>query len=129
MDIKEIKRQLKDIIEEYKINCLSINSCNKNIDTNTYFFDIEILDNIENHYNSLSKSELKDKITYINYVRNSFNQLNTIERTIIYLRYFDEEHNYDDRYIADNLGWSLGYFYVKKKQALIRFAYALRIMK
>lgn len=52
-----------------------------------------------------------------------------IERKIIYLAYLDEEHNYDNRYIADNLGWSLGYFYIKKKKALIRFAYSLRIIR
>lgn len=129
MNIKEIKTQIKDIINKYKINCLSINSYNKNIDENTYFFDIENQDNIKNDFNSLSKNELSDRIIYINYVRNAFNQLNTTERKIIYWAYFDEEHNYDDRYIADNLGWSLGYFYIKKKESLIRFSYSLRIIK
>lgn len=129
MNIKEIKMHIKDIIRNYKINCLSINSYSNNIDEKTYFFNIEKIDNITNEYNSLSKNELNDKIIYINYVRNAFNQLNTTDRKIIYWAYFDEEHNYDDRYIADNLGWSLGYFYIKKKESLIRFSYSLRIIK
>lgn len=129
MDIKEIKKQIKNIINKYKIDCLSINSYTKRICEDTYFFDIETVENFESNYMSLSKSELNDKIFYINYLRNAFNQLNMIERKIIYLAYLDEEHNYDNRYIADNLGWSLGYFYIKKKKALIRFAYSLRIIR
>ena len=33
----------------------------------------------------------------------------------------------DDRYIANNLGFSLGYYYIKKKETLIRFAYCLGV--
>ena len=129
MNIKDIKKQIKDIINKYKIDCLSINSYNKRINEDTYFFDIENIETIFNEYKVISKKELNDKVIYINYVRNAFNQLNTIERKIIYFAYLDEEHNYDDRYIADNLGWSLGYFYTKKKRALIKLAYSLRIIK
>lgn len=129
MNIKEIKKQIIDIINKYKIDCLSINSYTKRINKDTYFFDSENIENIDNEYMALSKNDLIEKIKYINYVRNAFNQLNTTERKIIYLAYLDEEHNYDNRYISDNLGWSLGYFYIKKKKALIRFAYSLRIIR
>ena len=60
-------------------------------------------------------------------IRESYNQMTTLERKMIYWTYLDKEHNFDDRYIADNLGWSLGYYYIKKKETLIRFAYSLRI--
>lgn len=129
MNIKEIKKQIIDIINKYKIDCLSINSYTKRINKDTYFFDSENIENIDNEYMALSKNDLIEKIKYINYIRNAFNQLNTTERKIVYWTYLEEEHNYDDRYIADNLGWSLGYFYVKKKETIIRFSYSLRIIK
>ena len=82
---------------------------------------------INNEYIRLSSEEIKDRVKYINYVRFSYNKLNCCERKIIYWTYLDKEKNYDDSYIANNLGFSLGYYYIKKKETLITFAYSLGV--
>ena len=80
-----------------------------------------------NSYIKLDPQERKTRIEFINYFRFSFNKLTTEERKIIYWTYLDKENNYDDRFIANNLGFSLGYYYIKKKETLIRFAYSLGV--
>lgn len=61
-------------------------------------------------------------MSFINAFRMAFNKLTTEERKIIYWIYLDKENNYDDCFIANNLGFSLRYYYIKK--TLIRFVYA-----
>lgn len=80
-----------------------------------------------NTYIKLDPQERKERVEFINYFRFSFNKLTTEERKIIYWTYLDKENNYDDRFIANNLGFSLGYYYIKKKETLIRFAYSLGV--
>ena len=82
---------------------------------------------IDKTYVKISQEEQKRRIDFVNYVRFSFNKLTTEERKIIYWTYLDKENNYDDRFIANNLGFSLGYYYIKKKETLIRFAYSLGV--
>lgn len=81
----------------------------------------------EKAYFKIEEEEIKCRIDFINYFIHSFNKLTTDERKIIYWTYIDKENNYDDRFIANNLGFSLGYYYIKKKETLIRFAYSLGI--
>ena len=127
LDYKKIKENIVNIIKKYNFYILSVAN-NMEIYVNDDFsFDEIILknDNSFNASNSLN-NELKEKrIKFINYFRFSFNKLTTDERKLIYWSYLDKEDNYDDRYIANTLGFSLGYYYIKKKETLIRFAYAL----
>lgn len=126
-DINEIKNNIKKILNDYNLCCLSVCTKYSLPDKETYVLNLESKETSNDKYNSLSVDELNNKIDYINYIRESYNQMTTLERKMIYWTYLDKEHNFDDRYIADNLGWSLGYYYIKKKETLIRFAYSLRI--
>lgn len=128
-NMNEIKNNIKKILNDYNLCCLSVCTKYSLPDKETYILNLESKESSNGIYNSLSDDELSNKIEYINYIRESYNQMTTLERKMIYWTYLDKEHNYDDRYIANNLGWSLGYYYTKKKETLIRFAYSLRIKK
>ena len=121
------KKNVEEVINEYIYYSLSVdNSSTSNISD---LFILEKLDlsNSNNGYLKISDEEKTKRIKFINYVRFSFNKLTSEERKIIYWTYLDKENNYDDRYIANNLGFSLGYYYIKKKETLIRFAYSLGV--
>ncbi len=121
------KNNVKELINKYNYYSLSVDS--KSDSKINDDFLLEQLDSYQNDNIYLKKDdcELKDRVVFINFVRSSFNRLTTEERKIIYWTYFDKEDNYDDRFIANNLGFSLGYYYIKKKETLIRFAYSLGI--
>lgn len=121
------KNNVKELINKYNYYSLSVDS--KSDSKINDDFLLEQLDSYQNDNIYLKKDdcELKDRVVFINSVRSSFNRLTTEERKIIYWTYFDKEDNYDDRFIANNLGFSLGYYYIKKKETLIRFAYSLGI--
>ena len=121
------KKNVENIITKYIYYTLSVdNNSTSNIKDN--FIIEKMTDNVVlSSFKNIDEKELKNRIDFINYVRFSFNKLTTEERKIIYWTYLDKENNYDDRYIANNLGFSLGYYYIKKKEALIRFAYSLGV--
>ena len=121
------KKNVEHIISKYVYYSLSVdNNSTSNIGDS---FSLKEMDENKdlNEFIKLSKEEIKRRINYINYVRFSFNKLTKEERKIIYWTYLDKENNYDDRFIANNLGFSLGYYYIKKKETLIRFAYSLGV--
>ena len=121
------KKNVEEIINKYIYYSLSVdNNSTSNIKENFILEELDI-NNLNNTYVKIESSERKKRIEFLNYVRFSFNKLTTEERKIIYWTYFDKENNYDDRYIANNLGFSLGYYYIKKKETLIRFAYCLGV--
>lgn len=121
------KKNVKELIDKYIYYSLSVD--NKSASKINDDFLLEQLNSYEsdNIYIKKDDQELKSRVVFINYVRSSFNKLTTEERKIIYWTYFDKEDNYDDRFIANNLGFSLGYYYIKKKETLIRFAYSLGV--
>lgn len=121
------KKNVENIISKYVYYSLSVDN-----NSTSKIGDSFILEEIQNDqklsaYIKLPQDEIKNRITFINYVRFSYNKLTTEERKIIYWTYLDKENNYDDRFIANNLGFSLGYYYIKKKETLIRFAYSLGV--
>lgn len=121
------KKAVEQIISKYVYYSLSVDSSStSNIGEN---FRLEELseNGVDNSYIKIDEIEKKKRVEFINYVRFSFNKLTTDERKIIYWTYLDKENNYDDRYIANSLGFSLGYYYIKKKETLIRFAYSLGV--
>ena len=119
------KKNVEQIISNYVYYSLSVdNNSTSNISDN---FILEEIKAEESQYIKLDKEERNKRIDFINYVRFCFNKLTTDERKIIFWTYLDKENNYDDRFIANNLGFSLGYYYIKKKDALIRFAYSLGV--
>ncbi len=121
------KKNVEQTIAKYVYYNLSVdNSSTSNIGET---FLLEELDSnvLDTTYIKLDFLETKKRVDFINYVRFSFNKLTTEERKIIYWTYLDKENNYDDRFIANNLGFSLGYYYIKKKETLIRFAYSLGV--
>lgn len=121
------KKNVENTIKQYIYYSLSVDFNSPSKINDTYLLD-EIKNTEEgNTYSKISKDEKKERISYINYFRFSFNKLTTEERKIIYWTYLDKEDNYDDRYIANSLGFSLGYYYLKKKETLIRFAYSLGV--
>lgn len=121
------KKNVEQIITQYIYYSLSVdNSSSSNIG-DSYLLDALDFNNIDKTYVKISQEEQKRRIDFVNYVRFSFNKLTTEERKIIYWTYLDKENNYDDRFIANNLGFSLGYYYIKKKETLIRFAYSLGV--
>ena len=120
------KKQVEEFITKYVYYNLSVdNHCTSKIN------DIFLLDKLEletqNNYCLISNEEKLKRIDFINFFRFSFNKLTSDERKIIYWTYLDEEDKYDDRFIANSLGFSLGYYYIKKKETLIRFAYSLGV--
>lgn len=123
------KKSVEEIITKYVYYVLSVDdSSSVNIKDNL------LLDNMEykepdNIYFKKDSDELKKRIEFINYFRTAFNRLTTEERKIIYWTYIDKENRFDDRYIANNLGFSLGYYYIKKKETIIRFSYCLGVEK
>ncbi len=119
------KKNVEQVISKYIYYSLSVDN-----DSTSKIKDDFILDELSytpnsNSYVKLDSQERKKRIEFINYFRFSFNKLTTDERKIIYWTYLDKENGYDDRFIANNLGFSLGYYYIKKKETLIRFAYSL----
>ena len=125
IDWIKTKENLKLAIKEYIYSCLSVdNDSFSKIDKD---YCIPLLHNSENNYMQLDENKKNKRIEIVNNFRVAFNKLTTEERKIIYWTYLDMEDNYDDRYIANALGFSLGYYYIKKKETLIRFAYALGI--
>lgn len=121
------KKNVEYTISKYIYYSLSVDT-NSTSNINSDFILEEITNKKDlSNYIKLDEKEINERIEFINYVRFSFNKLTTAERKIIYWTYLDKENNYDDRYIANNLGFSLGYYYIKKKETLIRFAYSLGV--
>lgn len=121
------KKNVEQIIAQYVYYSLSVdNSSTSNIE-NSYLLSALDFNSVDKTYVKIEAEEQKRRIEFVNYFRFSFNKLTTEERKIIYWTYLDKENKYDDRYIANNLGFSLGYYYIKKKETLIRFAYSLGV--
>lgn len=121
------KKNVEAVITKYIYYNLSIDS-GQDFNINKDFTYNMIEEKfINDNYIKLAKEEKALRINYINYVRFSYNKLTSEERKIIYWTYLDKENNYDDSFIANNLGFSLGYYYIKKKETLIRFAYSLGV--
>ena len=119
------KNNVKNLLTQYNYYILSVCDFTKYKINDDYTY--ELLSKEKDKNILLPTDEFKRRITLVNRVRDSFNKLSTMERKIIYWTYLDKEHNYDDRFIANNLGFSLGYYYIQKKETIIRFAYALGI--
>ncbi len=101
------KKNVEQIISQYIYYSLSVdNSSSSNIG-DSYLLDALDFNSIDKTYVKISQEEQKRRIDFVNYVRFSFNKLTTEERKIIYWTYLDKENNYDDRFIANNLGFSL----------------------
>ena len=119
------KKNVEQIISTYVYYNLSVDNSSTSFVNDTFTFSSLDINNIDNKYTKIDTVEQKRRIDFVNYFRFSFNKLTTDEKKIIYWTYLDKENNYDDRYIANNLGFSLGYYYIKKKETIIRFAYCL----
>ena len=126
LDWGNIKTKVKEIAKKYIQYCLLIDINSTSKISEDYTLKELDSDNISN-YTKLNRVELEKRVSKINSFRIAFNKLTTEERKIIYWTYLDKEDSYDDRFIANSLGFSLGYYYIKKKETLIRFAYALGI--
>ena len=121
------KKNVEQTISQYIYYSLSVDNNSSSSIGESYLLDALDFNSIDKTYVKISQEEQKRRIDFVNYVRFSFNKLTTEERKIIYWTYLDKENNYDDRFIANNLGFSLGYYYIKKKETLIRFAYSLGV--
>ncbi len=121
------KKNVEKIISKYIYYSLSVDSSSTSNIGESFLLEEINPNSLDNPYVKIDLTEKNKRIDFINYVRFSFNKLTTDERKIIYWTYLDKENNYDDRYIANNLGFSLGYYYIKKKDTLIRFAYSLGV--
>lgn len=122
----DTKKDIERLAEKYNLYTLSVCMPQESLEENYKLKLISASDIVEK-YIKIPKDEILKRIDFINYVRFSYNKLTSDERKIIYWTYFDRENRYDDRYIANNLGFSLGYYYIKKKDTLIRFAFSLGI--
>lgn len=121
------KKNVERVISEYIYYSLSVDNSSTSDINDKFTLDELDVDNVNNKYVKLDLQERRKRVNFINYVRFSFNKLTTEERKIIYWTYLDKENKYDDRFIANNLGFSLGYYYIKKKETLIRFAFSLGV--
>lgn len=120
------KKNVINTLTKYVYYSLSVDSNSTSQIGDDYILE-ELNADYDNPYSNVSDNEKKKRIDFINYVRVSFNKLTCDERKIVYWTYLDKEKNYDDRFIANSLGFSIGYYYIKKKETLIRFAYSLGV--
>ena len=116
------KKNVETVITKYMYYNLSVDNHSTSVINEDFLLD-KLESNIDDKYIIITKEKIKKRVDYINYFRFSFNKLTKDERKIIYWTYLDKEDSYDDRFIANSLGFSLGYYYIKKKETLIRFAY------
>lgn len=121
------KKNVEQVISQYVYYSLSVDNSSSSSIEDSYLLSALDFNSVDKTYVKIDIDEQKRRIEFVNYFRFSFNKLTTEERKIIYWTYLDKENNYDDRYIANNLGFSLGYYYIKKKETLIRFAYSLGV--
>ncbi|MGN1268159.1 MAG: hypothetical protein ACI4U0_01445 [Candidatus Aphodocola sp.] len=121
------KKNVEQVISQYVYYSLSVDNSSSSSIEDSYLLSALDFNSVDKTYVKIDIEEQKRRIEFVNYFRFSFNKLTTEERKIIYWTYLDKENNYDDRYIANNLGFSLGYYYIKKKETLIRFAYSLGV--
>lgn len=121
------KKNVEQVISQYIYYSLSVDNSSSSSIEDSYLLSALDFNSVDKTYVKIDIDEQKRRIEFVNYFRFSFNKLTTEERKIIYWTYLDKENNYDDRYIANNLGFSLGYYYIKKKETLIRFAYSLGV--
>lgn len=114
----------KELFKEYnkKFETLKIKIYNKDITTNDkYKINIDSSSFIEeNIFND-------DKDYFVRYIDTS-NRLPLKERKIIYLCYIEKDNEYQDLFIAHNMGYSLTYFYNIKKKAIIDFTIAFGVI-
>ena len=123
------KKGVEKIITKYVYYVLSVDdSSSVNIKEDYFLNNLEYKEP-DNIFFKKDLGELKKRVEFINYFRTAFNRLTTDERKIIYWTYIDKENRFDDSYIANNLGFSLGYYYIKKKETIIRFSYCLGVEK
>ena len=123
---RKTKKNVANVLTKYVYYVLSVDSNSASKINDDFILD-ELNMEYDNPYSNVSNEEKKKRIDYINYVRFAFNKLTCDERKMIYWTYLDKEKKYDDRFIANTLGFSLGYYYIKKKETLIRFAYSLGV--
>lgn len=123
------KKSVEDIITKYVYYVLSVDDGSSVSVKNNLMLDNMEYKEPDNIYFKKNLDEFKKRIDFINYFRIAFNRLTTEDRKIIYWTYIDKENRFDDRYIANNLGFSLGYYYIKKKETIIRFSYCLGVEK
>ena len=120
------KKNVEAVITKYVYYNLSVDSHSTSTINDEFLLEKLESDN-QDKYIIIGNDEKKKRVDFINYFRFSFNKLTSDERKIIYWTYLDKEDSYDDRFIANSLGFSLGYYYIKKKETLIRFAYSLGV--
>ena len=124
----ETKKSVQDVISKYIYYVLSVDV--KSVSSiNSDFTLSYIEEDVPMEYTKITLEEQNKRIDYINYFRFAFNKMTSEDRKIIYWTYLDSEDKYDDRFIANSLGFSLGYYYKKKKDTLIRFAFSLGVEK
>lgn len=114
------KELFKEYFKEFKKIKLKI--YNKDIISNDeYKLNID--------YSSFIEGKLydTDKEYFVKYI-DAFNRLPIKYRLIIYLCYIENEKEYQDLFISHNMGYSLGYFYNLKKQAILNFTTAFGVI-
>lgn len=120
------KKNVEAVITKYVYYNLSVDSHSTSTINDEFLLE-KLESDTQDKYIVIGNDEKKKRVDFINYFRFSFNKLTSDERKIIYWTYLDKEDSYDDRFIANSLGFSLGYYYIKKKETLIRFAYSLGV--
>ena len=120
------KKNVEAVITKYVYYNLSVDSHSTSTINDEFLLE-KLESDTQDKYIIIGNDEKKKRVDFINYFRFSFNKLTSDERKIIYWTYLDKEDSYDDRFIANSLGFSLGYYYIKKKETLIRFAYSLGV--
>ena len=99
------KKNVEQIISTYVYYNLSVDNSSTSFVNDTFTFSSLDINGTDNKYTKIDTVEQKRRIDFVNYFRFSFNKLTTDEKKIIYWTYLDKENNYDDRYIANNLGF------------------------
>ncbi len=105
---------------------IKLKICNDNILINDNF-QINLTDNVFVDKDLLFyNTYYSDKKAFIRFAQ-AYNRLPLKERKIFYWCFIDKEKEYSDDYIANDLGFSLGYFYIIKKTTILDFATSIGV--
>lgn len=118
----QTKKKVVEVLKLFAYYSLSLSgSKTMEVDSN-YNLKINIIDD----GSLLENSKRKERIEFIERIVKAYNKLNSVEREIIYRTYLASKKVNDDL-IANDLGFSVKYYYKIKKETIIKLAFALGI--
>ncbi|MDD4036355.1 MAG: hypothetical protein PHS45_03430 [Bacilli bacterium] len=119
----QTKKNVIEVLKTFDYYSLSLTSSRAMEIDNSFNLKINF---VNNDICVLENKKHKERIDFIEKVVNAYNKLSNVERKIIYRTYLANKKVNDDL-IANDLGFSVKYYYKIKKETIIKLAFALGI--